>query len=287
MITDRQQQSFREQGYVVLPGALSSADMDALEAENKRLNAHAQLLLNQLAKSGESLADYYRRQEAELIVVPEIDDPGKVCRFEYIDASSEVVHNRILPTVASAIESLTGQAFKLFKDKCNEKNPGGGAFEPHQDVIAYDQFAPRYHVTAAIFLDDATSENGCLNFPKDYLSDVADAGEYQTKTLMGNLPVLPSYDGGPDNGNIRREVCEQIHWQEVPAKRGDVVLFDSYVPHYSEKNASDKTRRAMFFTFNPASDGDFYEDYYLMKRNQFDNPKFHVATPTSHAKIAV
>ena len=143
------------------------------------------------------------------------------------------------------------------------------------------------HVTAAVFLDDATSENGCLNFPVDYLADVAEVETEDNQTLLGKLPVLPSYDGGPDNGNIKREVCEQIRWQEVPAKRGDVVLFDSYVPHYSEKNNSSKTRRAMFFTFSPAADGDFYEDYYSMKRNEFDNPKFHVATPTAHSKIAV
>ena len=154
-----------------------------------------------------------------------------------------------------------------------------------QDVIAYDQFKPAYHVTAAIFLDDATVENGCLHFPENYLEDVAELDSPLTDTPIGKLPVLASYDGGPDNGNIRQEICDKIRWNLVPAKRGDVVLFDSYVPHYSEKNNSDKTRRAMFFTFNAAADGNYYRDYYAMKRNEFDNPKFHVATPTAHAKL--
>ena len=100
-IDEVQQADFRNKGYLVLPAALSAADMDALEAENKRLNAHAQRLLNQLAESGESLADFYKRQQAELIVVPEIDDPAKVCRFEYIDASSKLIHQQVLPKLQS------------------------------------------------------------------------------------------------------------------------------------------------------------------------------------------
>ena len=140
-------------------------------------------------------------------------------------------------------------------------------------------------MTAAIFLDDATVENGSLYFPENYLEDVADSDSALIDTPVGKLPVLASYDGGPENGNIRKEICDKIRWKLVPAKRGDVVLFDSYVPHYSEKNNSDKPRRAMFFTFSSSADGDYYQDYYAMKRNEFDNPKFHVATPTAHAKL--
>ncbi|WP_370280487.1 phytanoyl-CoA dioxygenase family protein [Pontibacterium sp.] len=276
---------FKKQGYIVLPQGLNQDDMKTLESSSQALSQRAGELLAELAESGESLSDYYKRHDDELIVVPEIDDPLKVCRYEYIDGYSEAINTQIVPKLKQYIEELTGSKFLLFKDKCNAKNPGGGAFDPHQDVIAYDQFKPAYHVTAAIFLDDATVENGCLHFPENYLEDVAELDSPLTETPIGKLPVLESYDGGPDNGNICQEICDKIRWNLVPAKRGDVVLFDSYVPHYSEKNNSDKTRRAMFFTFNAAADGNYYQDYYAMKRNEFDNPKFHVATPTAHAKL--
>ncbi|WP_027857379.1 phytanoyl-CoA dioxygenase family protein [Marinobacterium jannaschii] len=278
-------ETFKNKGYIVLPQALDAQDMTTLELSSKALYQRADQLLAELAESGERLSDFYKRQQNELIVVPEIDNPLKVCRYEYIDGYSETINREIMPKLKGFIEALTGSEFVLFKDKCNAKNPGGGAFDPHQDVIAYDQFQPVYHITAAIFLDDATLENGCLNFPENYLQDVAGLETEKRETPLGMLPILPSYDGGPDNGNIRQEVCDQIRWNTVTARKGDVVLFDSYVPHFSEKNDSQKTRRAMFFTFNAKADGNFYEAYYGMKRQEFDNPKFHVATPTAHAKL--
>jgi len=282
-----QSETFKQKGFIVLPQALDQADMETLESSSQALYQRAEQLLAELAETGESLSDFYKRNGSELIVVPEIDDPLKVCRYEYIDGYSEAINQQIVPKLKGFIEALTGSPFLLFKDKCNAKNPGGGAFDPHQDVIAYDQFSPKYHVTAAIFLDDATIENGCLHFPEDYRTDLPELAGEGTETPVGKLPVLASYDGGPDNGNIRQEISERIRWNPITARRGDVVLFDSYVPHYSEKNDSDKTRRAMFFTFNAAADGCFYKDYYQMKREQFDNPKFHVATPTAHARLDV
>ncbi|MGB1239811.1 MAG: phytanoyl-CoA dioxygenase family protein, partial [Pseudomonadales bacterium] len=174
------------------------------------------------------------------------------------------------------------ESFVLFKDKCNAKNPGGGAFKPHQDVIAYDKFAPNYHVTAAIFLDAATLENGCLHFPRDYRQALAEFDFPQIKTPVGELAILPSCVGGSDHGNIDPEVERQIEWEPIVAAPGDVVLFDSYVPHYSHANLSNYKRRAMFFTFNPASQGEHYDAYYAMKHREFDNPAFHIATPTEH-----
>lgn len=277
--------AFRKQGYIVLPQGLDAEDMQLLEQNSQMLYQRAESLLAELAEKGEPISEFYKHNDDELIVVPEIDDPLKVCRYEYIDGYSQTMREHIVAKLRGYIEDLTGSEFVLFKDKCNAKNPGGGAFDPHQDVIAYDQFKPAYHVTAAIFLDDATLENGCLHFPENYRADLSHLDSPVTDTPVGKLPILASYDGGPDNGNIRQEICEQIRWQPLPARRGDVVLFDSYVPHYSEKNNSQKTRRAMFFTFNAAKDGNFYQDYYAMKRREYDNPKFHVATPTTHSRI--
>mgnify|MGYP000439000778 CR=1 FL=1 len=280
-------EGFRQSGYVVLGQGLKPTEMELLEQSSQRLYKRAEDILAELTESSESLSDYYQRNQYELIVVPEIDDPLKVCRYECIEGTDADIREQIVPKLKGYIEQLTGTQFTLFKDKCNAKNPGGGAFEPHQDVIAYDQFKPQYHVTAAIFLDDATLENGCLNFPADYLQDLTGLDSESRDTPVGPRPILASYDGGPDNGNIQREISDKINWSPIIARRGDVVLFDSYVPHYSEKNESHKTRRAMFFTFNVLADGDHYQAYYAMKRNEFDNPKFHIATPTAHSKLAV
>jgi ectoine hydroxylase-related dioxygenase (phytanoyl-CoA dioxygenase family) len=279
--------SFIQQGYIVLPQALSDADKATLEHVSQELNKRSQELLTTVKSNNQNLSDFYRENLSELIAVPEFDNDEKVCRYEYLNGYSQPIKTLIVPKLQQLIHQLTDTDFVLFKDKCNAKNPGGGAFEPHQDIIAYDQFKPAYHVTAAIFLDDATLENGCLYFPENYQQDLANLETRRVPTPVGDLPVLQSYEGGTTHGNIRQEICDQMNWTPITAKAGDVVLFDSYVPHYSKKNESQLTRRAMFFTFNPHSDGDFYEAYYDMKHREFDNPKFHVATPTAHSKRAL
>jgi len=285
--TNELKNRFKEQGYIVLPQALRSDEVNTLEQVSQELNQRSQVLLRTVSQNNQSLSDFYRDNLSELIAVPEIDNAEKVCRYEYIKGYSQPVRELIVPKLQEMIRQLTGTDFVLFKDKCNAKNPGGGAFDPHQDVIAYDQFKPAYHVTAAIFLDDATLENGCLFFPENYQQDLANLKTRRVSTPVGDLPVLDSYEGGTTHGNIRQEICARINWKPVPARTGDVVLFDSYVPHYSEKNESELTRRAMFFTFNALCDGDFYDAYYDMKHQEFDNPKFHVATPTAHSKLTV
>lgn len=282
-----QRENFARQGYVVVQQGLSAEDMQMIESASADLYQHSEGLLAQLQDSGQSLNDFYQDNLQELIVVPEIDDALKVCRYEYIKGFNSTLREQLIPKLQRYIKELTGDDFVLFKDKCNAKNPGGGAFEPHQDVIAYNHLKPNFHVTVAIFLDEATLENGCLFFPENYRRDLH-GHDYELQTTPnGELPILPSYDGGSSHGAITREVVEQIKWQPIEAKPGDVVIFDSYVPHYSEKNASDKPRRAMFYTFNAEHFGDFYGDYYDMKHREFDNPSFHVATPTAHSKSAM
>ncbi|WP_271271208.1 phytanoyl-CoA dioxygenase family protein [Aliamphritea hakodatensis] len=278
---------FMRQGYIVLEQGLNTGDMQMLEAASADLYGHSGQLLGQIQQSGESLNDFYQQNLAELIVVPEIDDPLKVCRYEYIKGYNPVIREQLVPKLQGFIKALTGDDFVLFKDKCNAKNPGGGAFEPHQDVIAYNHLKPNFHVTVAIFLDEATLENGCLYFPENYRRDLEGHDYALQTTPNGELPILPSYDGGSSHGAIQQEVVDRIKWQPVEAKPGDVVIFDSYVPHYSEKNASEKSRRAMFYTFNAQHFGDFYDAYYDMKHREFDNPSFHVATPTAHSKSAL
>lgn len=274
---------FRQRGFSVINQGLRADETRALEDSIQALDARAQSILSNVRASGTTLANYYQSTGPELIAVPEFDDPEKICRFEYLAGADETVRERILPRLVEIIKNATGLEVNLFKDKCNAKNPGGGAFQPHQDVIAYDSFKPNFHITVAVFLDAANYKNGCLNFPVNYLSDLCDLDVPMKPTPVGPRPILPSIQGGPHHGSITPEVTEQIRWREVAANVGDVVLFDSYVPHCSYRNTSDQSRRALFFTFNLQEDGTYYEDYYSMKRAEYANPKFHVATPTAHA----
>src|SRR5262245_16917614 len=150
----RASEELLEQGFLHLRGQFSVEDVNALSGECDHLAERARAILNHCLREGIRLADFYRQAPEELIVVPEAADPHAVCRFEYISKHSPFIADAVVAATRRAIEQLVGEAVTLFKDKCNLKNPGGGAFRPHQDVSAYRHFPPKFHVTAAVPVDD-------------------------------------------------------------------------------------------------------------------------------------
>jgi hypothetical protein len=147
-----------------------------------------------------------------------------------------------------AVEQLLGGPAVLFKDKINFKMPGGGGFAAHQDQQAgWSAYAPLF-VTAMVSIDAATIENGCLEIA---------AAPRQTG-LIGRewAPLTP-------------EDMIDFALVPVPTLPGDVLFFDSYVPHASKPNLSGGRRRILYLTYNRASDGDHRARYYADKRSSF------------------
>ena len=81
-------QIFTQNGYIDLQQAFNSDDIETLEKASNELYAHSEQLLKTIAESGETLTEFYNKNTNELIVVPEIDNPNKVCRYEYISGYS-------------------------------------------------------------------------------------------------------------------------------------------------------------------------------------------------------
>lgn len=142
------------------------------------------------------------------------------------------------PIVAWLAE-LLGEPPVLYKEKVNYKHPGGGGFAPHQDAAAY-RFVD-HHISAMVPVDKATIASGCLYFAPA-------SGRAQLPT--------------DDRGRLEPEAVDELHWTPVELDPGDVVLFDSYTPHFSETNMSTGARRALYLTYNARSLGDFRQRYY-------------------------
>ena len=49
-------------------------------------------------------------------------------------------------------------------------------------------------------------------------------------------------------------------------KFGDIVLFNSYIPHKSNPNLTNSPRKSLYITYNDAKEGDLREKYYLNKK---------------------
>lgn len=276
-LTDRD--FFRQNGYVHLPGFFTKDQVVEMDDQHAGLFDRANSILSESIRTDVSLRDLAQQRTEDLIVVPEVDRPSMVCRYEYLIGYSEEMRLYFEQDVKPALDFLHGEPFVLFKDKCNEKNPGGGAFPPHQDFEAYQVFSPRYHATAMIATDDMTLENGCLFIADGYRDSLQDQSECITG-YEGEHPMLIHEVGGKRHGSLPDSVASLFNWIPVLACKGDLVIFDSFIPHYSEANQSENPRSAYFLTCNAAREGDWYEEYYSQKRSNYDAPHFHVATPT-------
>ena len=147
-----------------------------------------------------------------------------------------------------AVEQLLGEAAVLFKEKINFKMPGGAGFEAHQDQQAgWSAYAPLF-VTAMVSIDPATVDNGCLE-----------------------LAHAPRQSGliGREWAPLTAQELRGFDLVPVPTSPGDVLFFDSYVPHASKPNLSGEQRRILYLTYNRSSDGDHRARYYAHKRTSF------------------
>lgn len=140
---------------------------------------------------------------------------------------------------------LMGGPVVLFKDKINFKMPGGAGFKAHQDQQAgWSTYAPLF-ATAMVTLDAATVENGCLEIA---------AGRHR-EGLIGQQWVPLEEQG--------------LSLEVIPTAPGDVIFFDSYVPHASKANLTASPRRILYITYNLAREGDHRERYFADKHVAF------------------
>ena len=74
---------------------------------------------------------------------------------------------------------------------------------------------------------------------------------------------LLSYDKNT-SGKISQEIEDKLEWEKIETTPRDLVIFDSFVPHRSDKNTTNNSRRIFYFTYNLESEGDHF-DLYLSK----------------------
>jgi len=276
----QQRAFFQKNGYLWVKNFFSPDQVSLLQFWADRVNKEAQSTLWLSQTTGRPLQEIAQDIPGSLIIVPEASDPLLVCRTEDMLTCYPDLLHFIEGTLTFYLGQIFDEPYVLFKDKLNFKWPGGGAFPPHQDFPAYELFGPREHITAMVFIDPATLENGCLQVAQNWKETFADAPLLDPEELKAGRAVLPYIVGGKGHGTIQAQYVEKINWLPLIASPGDLVLISSFIPHYSEPNHSDHPRRAMLFTHNRLSEGEHRKAYYHMKRQDPDNPVFHIATPT-------
>lgn len=152
--------------------------------------------------------------------------------------------------ILGLLSELMGEQAVLFKEKINFKLPGGKGFKFHQDAPAFTSFHQTYHITMMAAIDPSTIENGCLEIV---------SGGYHKRGILNS----------EKDGTLARELVEALPWEPVLMEPGDLLFFDSYVPHGSKENRSPSPRRALYITYNRESEGSYRNEYFKQKRRCF------------------
>jgi 2-aminoethylphosphonate dioxygenase len=222
---------WRTNGFLVVPSFFSAAETDALVRWTGEVSSAPEVPGSQMVYYEDSLLEPGRR------VVQRIED---FCpHHEGMDAIAR--HGAL----SRWLDTLMGGETVLFKDKINFKYPGGDGFKAHQDQQAgWTTYAPLF-VTALVTIDRATEANGCLE-----------------------IATAPRPEGliGEEWAPLSEEA---LGLKPVPTEPGDVIFFDSYVPHASKANLTDGARRVLYLTYNLLEAGDHRRRYFEEKRAAF------------------
>ena len=163
--------------------------------------------------------------------------------------------------IRRCVSAVCGEEMLLYKTKLNLKPPSGSGFAPHVDTpsltVPFGTDGPQHFVTVMIAIDDMTTKNGCLRVVKGS----------NGSSLESHCPTIPpEKDGNPDSngraGAIPIDVADAMNFEDLSCTAGTICVFGGWVPHRSGMNRSNFSRRAVFLTYNPANEGDYYDLYY-------------------------
>jgi len=238
-LTKEQVETFDRDGLLVIP-----AEQAWSKDELKLILDSVNLMDSWPDKAGHYMK-YYEKPKAN----PNTKILCRIENFTQYNPGLEFILQGTSQKMTQWCTDLLGEQSILYKEKINYKLPGGDGFAPHQDVAAgWWMYNQTLHISTLVCIDEATAENGCLEMV---------TGEHMKGMLCDDWKEIPE------------ATCDKMTWKVYPTKPGDVVFFDSYVPHKSAPNNTNKPRRVLYATYAKKSEGDLRDRYYADKRKSF------------------
>jgi ectoine hydroxylase-related dioxygenase (phytanoyl-CoA dioxygenase family) len=241
-LSEAQLQDYERDGFLIVRGVFSPAEIAAVAEEADRL-----LQLNGLIHSDNIRCRWQPHVETD------------ACLFETFDPVIDLApacaalarDERLLGLVAA----VYGEPAYLFKDKLIWKPPGAKGCDLHQDYIAWPSF-PKSFITAAVAIDPCDADNGATELF---------AGCHHRGCLS---PPDGMYHVMPDEAVAGHRV---VNLDLMP---GDVALFGCFVPHRAAPNRSARWRRLLYLSYNSESDGgdqrdDHYREFHAWLRDRY------------------
>jgi ectoine hydroxylase len=242
-LREHERRAWREDGFFVRPAAFDAREVGELQAAAERVAAEAE----RAARAG---GERYA-VDGNLYV----EAAGATLQFEHSPGSAtlrvvepfhhlDVRLDRLIddPRLVEPMRELVGsEGVALWTDKLNLKRPREGSkFRWHQDspywahACAHLDQLPNVMVT----LDDASVANGCF------------------RVIRGShrRGLLPGCEGEGRLGPLFTDPRAFDLADQVPAEApaGSLVFFSPHTVHGSEPNRSERQRRALVVTYQPA-----------------------------------
>lgn len=221
---DERRASYEREGYLVLRGVFSRDEIAALSREADELLDRTDLISRQNLRC--RFQPHVETGEPLFEVFDPVADISPACARFAADRR-----------IVDVVESLYGEPACVFKDKLIYKPSGARGYDLHQDFPPCWPGFPRSFVTVLIAIDPLTRVNGCTEvFP----------GYHRQGTLM---------PPGCKDHKLPADVVNEDDAVPLELDPGDVAIFGCFVPHRSAPNRSESSRRALFLSYNAASEG--------------------------------
>ncbi len=237
VLTPSQIEGFHRDGYVVLTGVMSEAELATIEPEFERF------IRGEVPGMGRDFCDMsgpYGRAFEQFSLVNAV-----LPRKYRPDLQGNLFERRC----ASVAQQLIGETAMLDYDQFLAKRPNkpDAVFTWHQDLGYWPTGTPEpLTATCSLALDDADAENGCLRVVPG-----SQKGELR--------PHRPLHGGTRDNSHILSvELKPEDNVIELPLKRGDMTVHDEMIIHGSGGNRSlSRWRRTYITAFRSKACVDF------------------------------
>jgi len=156
--------------------------------------------------------------------------------------------------IKNKLKEIYNEDFVLFKEKINYKYPGTRKDLLHQDIQAgWDKFSKKI-ISALVCLEISNNDNAPLYF------DIS--GHNKSKRIGKYFEPLSKKD------------LKKPKFKKFLLNPGDVIFFNSYVPHFSNENLSNNSRFQLYLSYNPKKEKNFRKKYLKDKMNSFPADNF-------------
>jgi len=218
-LTDEQVAFFHENGYLAGVRLLDDEQVEQLRTE---LND----LFNPEADGNDLFYEYHTNESA---------DPNRVLfhalgAWRIKPAFHDILWN---PAFTMAASQLLDGAVRFWHDQlfCKPAKDGG-VVAWHQDYSYWTRTVPMAHLTCWIGLDDATTDNGCLQYiPKSHTWDLL-----PITGLAGKMDAIRKV--------LTDEQMAAFQPVAIELKKGECAFHHPLLIHGSQENRTDLPRRA-------------------------------------------